>query len=177
MSQSATLYQVPNTIFAQLKNSYSLDEGIDLLPFFKNHVTFQGSFMALEYVLSKGQNVATTMLVKEIFNPTKILGAEDFEHLKDEEKGNLYENMLPYLDAGTISEIAALLNSVSESDIRLSYDPEELNNNDIYPGLWQNDVAPDIGFNRKDFLNDFLELKNVFLQANTERNVIIVLVG
>jgi hypothetical protein len=84
MSQSATLYRISNDTFRQLETSAGRPQFE--ISSAKNYTTFQGSFMGLEYILSKGQDIPTTEIINEIFNPTQSLGRQDIERLSLEEQ-------------------------------------------------------------------------------------------
>jgi hypothetical protein len=66
MSQSATLYRISNDTFRQLEAS--VDRPQFEISSAKNYTTFQGSFMGLEYILSKGQDIPTTKIINEILD-------------------------------------------------------------------------------------------------------------
>lgn len=177
MSQSATLYRISNETFRQLETS--ADSPQFEISSAKNYRTFQGSFMGLEYILSKGQNNSTTEIINEIFNPTKSLGGHDIEKLSLEEQMEFYENggVIYYLDSITISRLNNLLDTFSEADIQTKYDANELNDNGIYPSVWHNDNSPDQAYNRRHILEDFIELKTIINEARQENDYIIVFVG
>lgn len=75
--------------------------------------------MGLECILSKGQDISTTEIINEIFNPTKSLGGQDIEKLSPEEQMEFYENggVIYYFDTITISKLNNLLDTFSETDI------------------------------------------------------------
>jgi hypothetical protein len=139
MSQSATLYRISEDTFEQLKSSDSARRFKTSSA--KNYTTFQGSFMGLEYVLSKGQDQQITELMGEIFNPKEHLGGGDFENLTHEEQFKLYESgsIIPYLSIATVAKINDLLNQVTQANFEANYNANELNKNGIYPCVWHND--------------------------------------
>ncbi|MDN3659533.1 DUF1877 family protein [Ferruginibacter paludis] len=142
MSQSATLYRVSQAIFRQLEQS--IKEGPFDIDSAKSYTIFQGSFMGLEFILSKGQDASTAKLVSEIFNPSQSFGGEEFKSLASEDRFDFYESgkLIPYLDIATISKLDEFLGKVSETGIDMNYDSKELNNNGIYPEVWHDDNAP-----------------------------------
>ncbi len=174
MSQSATLYRVSKDIFEQLGSGGEFDTSSA-----KNYTIFESSFMGLEYILSKKQDISTTKLINEIFNPKQFLGWQEFENLTEEEKFEFYESgkLISYLDPIIISKINSFLESISEAEIRAKYDSKELNDNDIYPNCWHDDNSPDLACNLRHILADFLELKIIIKQAATENDYIFVFVG
>jgi hypothetical protein len=177
MSQSATLYRVSKDIFKLLdkpgnKQKFDIDSA-------KGHALFQGSFIGLEYILSKGQDNSTTELISEIFNPKQSLGGQGLESLTPEEQFEFYESglFIPYLDLSTISKLNDFIGNVSHTDLRSKYDAAELNNNGIYPEVWHNDNSPDQAYNERHILEDFEELKTIIKQADMDKDYIFVFVG
>lgn len=177
MSQSATLYRISQAIFTQLESPN--DKPKFEINTAKSYVTFQGSFMGLEYVLSKGQDVSTTALVSEIFNPTQSLGGQEFESLTPEEQFEFYESglFIPYLDTLIISKLNDFISNVSQTDISSKYDAEELNENRIYPEVWHNDNSADKAYNERHILEGLEELKKIIREANMENDYILVFIG
>ncbi|MES2622290.1 MAG: DUF1877 family protein [Bacteroidota bacterium] len=176
MSQSATLYRISFDTFAQLKSSKeaSFDRSSA-----KNQITFQGSFMGLEYLLSKGSDISAIDLLKEIFNPSRSLGEQEFGNLTPDEKFEFYKNgnIISYLDSTTISNLNIFLDKVSENAIQSRYDKTELNDKGIYPEVWHNDNSPDQAYNQRHILEDFKELKEIISQADKHGDYILVFVG
>jgi hypothetical protein len=177
MSQSATLYRVSHDTFEQLEKS--AHEKRFNISSAKNYTTFQGSFMGLEFILSKGQDASATDLIKEIFNPKQSIGGQDFASLTPEEQFEYYENGMPisYLDTTIISKLSDLLDKISEQEIHLKYNANELNDNGIYPGIWHDDNSHDRAYNERQILEDYKELKNIIKQAAGENDYILVFVG
>lgn len=177
MSQSATLYSVSQEIFEHLEKlngEQSFDPSAA-----KNYETFDGSFIALEYILTQGQDDPTVKLASEIFNPSKSLGAHNIETLTPEEQFEAYDSgiIMPYIDNGTISKISMFLNQFSSSDISLKYDADKLNREGIYPTVWHNNNANDLAFNQNHILEDFEKLKAIFNQSDKEKDYILVYIG
>jgi Domain of unknown function (DUF1877) len=177
MSKSATLYRVSKDTFEQLKssdNSRKFDSSST-----KSFATFQGSFVGLEYILTKGQDQLTTELLSEIFNPKEALGRQKFESLTPEEQFEFYESgsFIPYLDTTEISEINDLLDGVKGADIHAKYDAKEFNSNGIYPSVWHNDNSPDQAINKRHLLEDLTKLKTIIMQADQDKDFILVFVG
>ena len=178
MSQSATLYRISRDTFKRFAKSDNKQQ-FDIVSISKSYSTFQGSFVGLEYILSKGQDISTTEFINQIFNPKQSLGGQDIESLTPEEQFELHEseNFIPYLDTATISNINDLLNKVSKTEIHSKYDAEELNQNEIYPSIWHTDNSPDQIFNERQILEDLAELKTIFKQANDDEDYILVFIG
>lgn len=176
MSQSTTLFRISPDTFGQLLKSESPQFDIASA---KSHAIFQGSFMGLEYILSKGQDASTIELVREIFNPRLSLGGQDLSSLTPEEQLEFYESedSISYLDTTSISKLNAFLEKVSETDIQSKYDAQELNDNGIYPEVWHNDNSPDQAYNLRHILEDLEELKAIVNQADKQGDFIFVFVG
>jgi len=177
MSQSATLYRISQDTFGHLVKLDSKQQ-FDITSA-KSHATFQGSFMGLEYVLSKGQDALTVELIGEIFNPKQLLGGQEFNRLIPEEQLAFYERgrFIQYLDTTTISKLNDFLNTVLEIDIYSKYNATELNDNGIYPEVWHNDNSLDQAYNRRQILDDLKELKAIVSQAHNQGDYILVFVG
>jgi hypothetical protein len=177
MSQSATLYRVSQDFFEQLNNQgHKQKFDVDAA---KSYSVFQGSFMALEFILSKGQDKSIAELVNEMFFPKQSIGDQQIDSLTPEEQFEFYESgfFIPYLDISTISKLNNFIANISQTDIGSRYDAKELNDNGIYPGVWHNDDSPDQAYNERHILEDFNELKSIIKQADTEKDYILVFVG
>ena len=177
MSQSATLYRVSEDTFKQLEqlgNKRRLNTDST-----KSYTTFQGSFMGLEFILSKGQDPLAAELINQIFNPKQSLGEQEFGNLTPEEQFEYYESgsLIPYLERDTISKLDDFLTEVSDAYIHLNYDAQEFNDNGIYPEVWHNDNSPNQGYNERELLENLTELKNIIREAKQEKDYILVFVG
>lgn len=177
MSQSATLYRVSKDTFIQLNkpdNKLSFD-----INSAKSYSVFLGSFMGLNYILSKGQNDATIEIVNQIFYPKQSIGEQGFEGLTPEEQFEYYESGLyiSYLDPSIISKILHFISNFSQTDLHSKYDAKELNDNGIYPEIWHNDNSHDQAFNERHILEDLDQLKIIIQQANIDGDYIFVFVG
>jgi hypothetical protein len=164
MSQSTTFYRISKDKFRELETSGGEFE----ISSAKNYVTFEGSFMALEFILSKDRDDPTAELVSELFNPGQSIGEQnpgiddfDFEEFDFDDM----RSSIPYLDVAAISSIHAFLDQVSTEDIESLYDAEELNSNGIYPELWRNDNSPEQAFNLRHVSQDFEELRSIVRKA------------
>lgn len=179
MSQSAVLYRISVASFKKLERSEQKCV-FDIPSIAKSNTIFQGSFMALEFILSKGRHDTETIkLIREIFNPTKHICDKELSNLSPEEYFELFESgeFISYLDLLTVSKISSILESYSKQDLQLKYDAKELNENCIYPQIWHNDNSPGYVYNLRHILDDFNELKTIFKQAAMEHDYILVFVG
>jgi hypothetical protein len=151
----------------------------------KSYSTFQGSFMGLEFVLSKGQNKGTADLIAEIFNPSKAMGmqeTQEIDQLKEEDILAMFESyesgeIICYLDSNTVSKINTFLKTQSAAQVIARYDSEELNENGIYPEVWSAGNSRDTAFNERDIAEGLTELKKIFEAADLDQDSILVFVG
>ena len=179
MSQAATLYRISNNEFIELEKLDNKNH-FDFNAHSKDATTFEGSFMALEYVLSKGQENMVLELIRQIFTPIKSFGGFDFSGaITDEEIDFILKNsdtLIPYLDTNTISKLNGILDKVSETDINLRYSSKELNENGIYPRVWHDDDSKGFVYNKRQILEDLVKLKSIFSRASKENDYILVLI-
>jgi hypothetical protein len=145
----------------------------------KDSVLLQGSFMALEFILSKAQNPGIRKLVSEIFNPTTSIPNREMNELTAGEEFDSYENgeSIQYLAPNIISLIVDHLQRYSEPEIKVLYNAKELNDEGIYPWCWQPGESHDDPFNEKVVVQDFVELKAAFLRAKEDNDTLLVFVG
>lgn len=176
MSQSTTLYRIPKDKFSELENS----GGNSFEPSWaKNYITLQGSFMALEFILSKDQDDSTIEQLQELFNPGQTIGGSNIgiEDLDSFEEFDFDDMPIPYLDTETIGNIHNTLDKISSTEIESLYDAEELNSNGIYPEIWQYDNSQDQAFNFRHISEDFIALKSIIKKAAEEGDYIVVFEG
>jgi hypothetical protein len=179
MGQAATLCRISSEKFIELQK---MDNKVHFNPFpnSKPSPTFEGSFMALEFILSKGRQSFEVELIAEIFNPKSMFGG--YSGLLNCETDDEIEAFLmsddnyciPYIDKNKIDQINQVLNGINEIDIYNNYDSQELNENGIYPRVWHDDNSENLAFNRRQILTDFAELKTVFQEAHREKDYILV---
>ena len=87
------------------------------------------------------------------------------------------ESLIPYLDNNKVVEINRFLNQITEADLKINYNSDELNENGIYPQVWHNDNAPNNVFNLRHLIDDLAELKTIFNQASADQDYLFVFVG
>src|SRR6478735_8962542 len=124
MSQSTTLYRLSKDKFSELENS----GGNSFEPSWaKNYITLQGSFMALEFILSKDQDDSTIEQIQELFSPSQSIGTQHIgiDDLESFEEFGFDDMSIPYLDADTIGNIHNTLDKISTTEIESLYDAEE----------------------------------------------------
>jgi hypothetical protein len=179
MGQSASLYQIANVDFLKIADN---TDNMNLYDLAKSSSSFDKSFEGLRFVLSKNRSTETKDLVQEIFYPVLFLGEEvdysnfDLENIYDDfalEKVPLY-----YHDPLKVATIHQFLNSVNNSDFVSSFDPDELNTNDIYPGnVWNTKTGDDYAFNGAHILQEFINLKALFRNAVTDNDYVFCAIG
>lgn len=179
MSQSATLYSISAESFALIEKANG--KKVQPAEYATRSVTFQGTFMGLEFILLKDQDKSSTSLIEEIFNPKKTLGQKDttrlnFSRLSEDEVEDLYD-FIYYLPADKVGKITAILNKITDQQVGDNYNAEELNANEIYPGCWQNDNSENQAFNKGNIKEDFRELKDFFNQAMWDKHYVLCYVG
>lgn len=170
MGQSITLYRISKDTFERLKNGENFKTSSA-----KSYSIFNGSFMGLEFLLSKGQDKDTRQLITEIFAPSLSISEENKEQIFiDEPLEGFEEDIISYLENLKITQINNILEKVSEAEFRSRYNPKELNNNYIYPSVWHNDNSQDQAFNERHLAEDFSSLKKIFKHATEEQDYILV---
>jgi Domain of unknown function (DUF1877) len=184
MGQSATLYRVSTESFKVIEESENKDRSnLITHKLRKDYSTFEDSFMAIEYILEKGESPSTKELISQIFIPQNSLGGYDFSGLSEKEILNILMNMkeedasYSYLNPDTISKLNSFLNHISDAEIQSRYDADELNDNEIYPYEWHNDNSEDLAYNERHILKDVVQLKSIIATAQKENDYIFVFVG
>jgi hypothetical protein len=176
MSQSSTLYIVTQETFKEIEKANG--KKISPSKLTNTFFTFQGSSMALEFLLSKGRDESTKKLIEEIFNPQSCIGISDvsmmdFNSIEEEELWNLLDGVV-YISPEKGQLISSILDSIIEEEISNNYNSDELNNGGIYPEIWHDDNSEDQAFNQKHILEDFKELKSLLKKAAENQDYILV---
>ncbi|MFC7000122.1 DUF1877 family protein [Rufibacter roseus] len=177
MGQSATLYRISKTDFEDNRSDQQ-----QLISLAKGFATFEKFFMGLDFILKKGEDDSTQVVLDEIFNPVCYdeNGIEpDFSKLSDEELHDLFFNgsLLSYLPSEKIRAVNSKLERLTKQEVASRFNAEELNENDIYPNVWHSDNSPEQAFNLNHILEDFEKLKNLFSQASKEEEYILQFIG
>ena len=72
-----------------------------------------------------------------------------------------------YLTPEQVYELNSEISSITSSDLKRNFNPEKMNEQEVYPGIWDEEDA-------FDYINDgFLEVKNVFSEASKNGEAII----
>jgi hypothetical protein len=179
MGQSALLYQITPVDFSRLADNTNQ---LNLFDIAKSSDYFDQSFEGLRFVLSKNRDTETIALVQEIFYPVSFLGEEidyanfDFENAPDD--FDFENSAYHYHEPSKVALISEFLNSVSDDDFKKSFDADELNGNDIYPGdIWNTETGDDYAFNETHMLQEFINLKEVFRNAATDADYVFCTIG
>lgn len=177
MSQSATLYRLTKQNFHKIEKLEA--KHVNPSEVADGNLTFQGSFMGLEFILSKGITKDYVELISEIFNPIHFIGPTDTNifNLDSEEEFWDTESAAGYLTATKVKKLSALLNTIEESSISDNFDAAELNENQIYPGCWHDGEGTKFAFSRGQILLDFQSLRNFFRNAAESDNYLLSYVG
>ncbi|MBN9482154.1 MAG: hypothetical protein BGO70_16415 [Bacteroidetes bacterium 43-93] len=166
MSQNATLLSISENDIQDFIASPEKVGWANIAAVAKNNIEVQGSFLALEYLLSKGLPTDDQQLIREIFSPDATLG----EPLDDDDYARIFELLesgksIPYISQQRVGLIYSLLDKITPADVAERYNADELNQEEIYPSIWHNDNAPDKSFNKQHLLTDFELIKNLFATA------------
>ena len=178
MSQSATLYRITLEHFRMIEKMDA--KYVKPSELTDAYVTFLGSFMGLEFLLSKGLDKDSQELIAEIFNPVHYIGPTDtniFGMENDEEEFWEQADSAGYLSIKKVKRINALLSSINESKVAEHYNADELNENMIYPLCWHNDDAADKAFNKRQIMEDFHTLQKFFQASAENENYVLSYVG
>jgi len=143
---------------------------------------FNKTFEGLRFVLSKGRDAETTALVEQIFEPWSFVGEEiDYENIDwDQVSDDFPFDAQPtyYNPPETVDAIAAFLATVTDEEFKQAFDPEELNQAEVYPGrVWNRETAPNIGYNERDMLAELHLLQNFFARIQQQGNYCVCFVG
>ena len=144
--------------------------------------SFNKTFEGLRFVLAKGRDTETTALVEQIFEPLSFVGKEiDYEAIDwDEVGGDFPFDAQPtyYNPPKVVDAIAAFLATVTDEGFRQAFDPEELNQAEVYPGrIWNRETAPNIGYNERAMLAELQLLRNFFARIQQRGNYCVCFVG
>lgn len=175
MSQISTIYRVSKEEFKSLENSGTRNE-TNLEEISKEFYDFNGSFLGLEYLLTKLNN---DEIILEIFNFKNSLGQDEYDKLDFEQQFEYYESgkLIPYLNQTVIKKLNIIFDGISEDKFSKNYNADELNANDIYPNVWNNDNSEDRLYNLRQLLEDFKSLKKILKNAHNENDYLLNLIG
>jgi hypothetical protein len=172
MSQSATIYRITEDTFKKLNSALS-----DFVPH-KNCIdyeVFNQTHEGLQYMLTKGQPEKICKLFMAIFYPPSLIGGPDTTrdiNDFDNEDWEALEAAVAYLPPTEVKEIYRTLAPLDEAFLKSSYNPKEMNREEIYPRVWGEGY-----FTYETILEDFINLKQLFKKASEENNYLLSYVG
>ncbi|RYZ25256.1 MAG: DUF1877 family protein [Chitinophagaceae bacterium] len=177
MSQSATLYRITTEQFHLIERMET--RHVKPTELTDAYVTFHGTFMGLEAVLSKGLDRDSQELLVEIFNPVHYIGPADSNVFPSEEEEEYWEQdeSVGYLPVKKVKKVDAMLRSIDPDAVANNYNAAELNEDQVYPGSWENGNTTDVAFNTRRLLEDFRSLQNFFRDAAENENYVLSYVG
>ncbi|PUZ20968.1 protein of unknown function [Chitinophaga costaii] len=170
MSEVAKLYAVPENNFKAITS-----HEINPLAISIDQAQLKGSVQALMFLLNKIllSDEDTEILINAIFYPDAFIGEPVTDELdfstwsasSYEALGDAIHHSIHYQSPRLVAAIDNLLAGLDEVQVADAYDAEELNENDIYPGTWSDDVRESKSFNMPHLVNDFLVLKEFIHKA------------
>jgi hypothetical protein len=136
----------------------------------------------LRFVLAKGRDAETTALVGQIFEPWSFVGEEiDYENIEWDQVSEAFSfdvQPIYYNPPETVDAIAAFLATVTDEAFKQAFDPEELNQAEVYPGrIWNKETAPNIGYNERDMLAELHLLRSFFARIQQQGSYCVCFVG
>lgn len=179
MGQCATLYRIDKSDFSKIMDNPNDFEPYELA---KGYQVFEKSFVALQFILSKGLNNIDQALIEQIFNPKTFIGDQvDFSKI---DFGNLTEDIdldqqaIYYSDPDKIFEIHQLLTKITLAEFQQKFDHHELNELGIYPNnIWNDKTEEDTAFNFRHMKMEFQNLKSIFELAHINGEYLLSYVG
>lgn len=101
-----------------------------------------------------------------------------FENTDLKITSDLLKEPVYYNEPPTVIAIALLLDKISVGIFKVNFDPDELNEQDIYPsGVWNRQTEPNFAFNESDMLAEFLRLKTFYQSARQDEDYVLSYVG
>ncbi len=187
MSQSATFYLIDKNDFSAINKD---PEKLDLLSGRNDYVLFAGTHEGLRFVLSKGLAKKEFDLINEIFSPATFIGdnsvgvspdadeANEFLDVTEDEAYDDFEReAIFYLAPDSIKQIALVLDALSIEEFLFRFDPDELNEHNIYPGCWMKGNEEGNAYNERQIFLDFKKLKALFEKATVSDHYLLCFVG
>ncbi|RYE90336.1 MAG: DUF1877 family protein [Cytophagaceae bacterium] len=169
MGQQVGLYRVRPEDFPIIKRENSWQTVLRLAT---GNVEFDGSFMALEFLLQKSeltQETADTLFYpSEVVAPNQLF--EEFAFDTDEEANQLldyYAGRITYTTPSACQALWNALQQVSVDQLSSLYNSRELRDADIYPTVWHDDERENQAFNRRHITQDYAALRHFYEAAAT----------
>ena len=154
----------------------------------KTSVNIGKTFDGLAFVLSKGRDAATVQLISEIFFPKTYLciEPETEEFLSKNDFFEVFDNQIEYHAPDKVAIISALLDTISVEEFRKSFDPDELNEEAIYPNdgmydenndIWNDGQEENDPYNAIGLTKELTKLKEFYAIAKKDGDYIFTYVG
>ena len=179
MGQSATLYRIASSDFSKVKDN---PDNFGLFEINKQFETFEKTHEGFRFVLSKGHNKNNVEVVEKIFYPKTFVGEQidysalDFDNLPNDI--DLLKEPVYYNEPNVVNAISSLLDNISIDQFQKNFDPDELNEQEIYPsGVWNKRTEPNYAFNVGDMTKEFIRLKEFYKSAYDAGDYVLSYVG
>lgn len=179
MGQSATLYRIASKDFSKI-----VDKPYDfaLFKINKSYEIFEKTHEGLRFVLAKGRDENALELVEQIFYPKTFAGeqidysAVDFDNLPPDI--DLLKEPVYYNEPAVVNAISSLLATMTIDHFQKGFDPNELNEQGIYPnGVWNTQIERNYAFNVIDMTKEFVRLKEFYHSARQDGDYVLSYVG
>lgn len=120
-------------------------------------------------------------IIQEVFYSTDSIGESidfdsiDFDNIKDE--SIFQETLISYLTPKRVKLLTEILNRIDKEYFLSQYNSAELNENRIYPSVWNDEVTPNSAFNKLHLEEGFDSLKALFNDATKYESYILSFMG
>jgi hypothetical protein len=147
----------------------------------EQYEVFDQNFDGILFVLQKTVPVKHKELILEVFYSTDSIGESidfdsiDFDNIKDE--SIFQETLISYLLPQKVKLLSEILNKIDREYFLSQYDSVELNDNKIYPTVWNDDKMENSAFNRKHIEEGFDSLKSLFNDSAKHESYILSFMG
>ncbi|KUJ60736.1 hypothetical protein AR687_17075 [Flavobacteriaceae bacterium CRH] len=172
MSQSVNLYQISKKNFEEFSNNH---ESFDFNFSENNSSIFDQNFEGLLYLFSTYYDQQLPESLEKLFFPKDFIGKDidfneiDFDNIEDFPEST----SISFINPTTISEVNTFLHTIENDKILASYNADDFNLNNIYPGVWHNDESEDQAFNKRHLAEGLQLLKETISQASNNENYIL----
>ncbi len=136
-------------------------------------ITFDQNQEGVEHVLDKCM-ANPSLKAHLLFSPEALLQPKPEAGASIEEH---YLEAVPYHPPERVTLWEEVLQNVSNECMVSAYDPEDMNQNGVYPETWHNDESPHLAFNRSHVVTAIEQLKVFIAEAHAEEHYILVFVG
>jgi hypothetical protein len=168
MGMSLNLYICSKESFNEIKKEIMNSTEINYLNYAVKSNYFEKTYQGLEYVLIK----MFGDIMRPIFNPTHSIGSinfksDSYKNLSFDERVQVYINtqQASYLTPDEIDTIWNHIKDRNENDIDKYYNAVEMNNNKIYPEIWEEEYVEGHYPNAETIKNEYIKLKEIIFNA------------